>query len=66
MKFLAFAYTHTPCWRKHVFDCTQVSERNDSNFFAIVGAFVLGPALIILALAYATGYLDDLARNQFF
>ena len=41
----------------------QVSERNDSPFFAwLLAAFVL-PALCILAVAASTGYLDSLSRG---
>lgn len=45
---------------------TQVSTRNDSSFFALVGALVLGPVLLILGIAYGSGYLDSLAHNQFY
>lgn len=37
---------------------TQVSGRNDSVFFAAVGAFVLVPPLAILAIAVLTGYIQ--------
>ncbi|KAG2599656.1 hypothetical protein PVAP13_5KG421149 [Panicum virgatum] len=37
---------------------TQVSGRNDSVFFATVGAFVLVPPFAILAIAVATGYIQ--------
>jgi len=36
----------------------EVSRRNDTNFFAIIGAFVLLPPLIILGVAIATGYVQ--------
>jgi hypothetical protein len=36
----------------------QVSGRNDSVFFATVGAFVLVPPLAILAIAILTGYVQ--------
>ena len=36
----------------------DVSRRNDSQFFAIVGAFVLLPPLVILAIAILTGYVQ--------
>lgn len=37
---------------------TQVSGRNDSVFFATVGAFVLVPPFAILAIAVITGYVQ--------
>jgi hypothetical protein len=37
---------------------TQVSGRNDSVFFATVGAFVLVPPLAILAIGVLTGYIQ--------
>ncbi|CAL4948275.1 unnamed protein product [Urochloa decumbens] len=37
---------------------TQVSGRNDSVFFATVGAFVLVPPFAILAIAVLTGYVQ--------
>ncbi|CAI0383680.1 unnamed protein product [Linum tenue] len=36
----------------------EVSTRNDSVFFATIGAFVLLPPLIILGIAVATGYVQ--------
>ncbi|KAG6507630.1 uncharacterized protein LOC121981237 [Zingiber officinale] len=36
----------------------EVEQRNDSAFFATVGAFVLLPPLAILAAAVATGYVQ--------
>ncbi|MFS8024051.1 hypothetical protein Hanom_Chr16g01458681 [Helianthus anomalus] len=36
----------------------EVSRRNDSNFFATIGAFVLLPPIIILGVAIATGYVQ--------
>ncbi|OMO95886.1 hypothetical protein CCACVL1_05199 [Corchorus capsularis] len=36
----------------------EVSERNDSVFFATVGAFVLVPPLVILGIAILTGYVQ--------
>ncbi|KAG6504218.1 hypothetical protein ZIOFF_036549 [Zingiber officinale] len=36
----------------------EVGQRNDSAFFATVGAFVLLPPLAILAAAVATGYVQ--------
>lgn len=36
----------------------EVEQRNDSAFFATVGAFVLLPPLAILAAAIATGYVQ--------
>jgi hypothetical protein len=35
-------------------------ERDDTGFFLAVGAAFLLPALAILVVAYATGYLDRL------
>ncbi|XP_062217390.1 uncharacterized protein LOC133917518 [Phragmites australis] len=37
---------------------TKVSGRNDSVFFATVGAFVLVPPFAILAIAVLTGYIQ--------
>ncbi|KAF7037131.1 hypothetical protein CFC21_047586 [Triticum aestivum] len=37
---------------------TKVSGRNDSVFFATVGAFVLVPPIAILAIAVLTGYVQ--------
>ncbi|PWA98224.1 hypothetical protein CTI12_AA000380 [Artemisia annua] len=37
----------------------EVSQRNDTNFFATIGAFVLLPPIIILGIAIATVYLID-------
>ncbi|XP_015973174.1 uncharacterized protein LOC107496438 [Arachis duranensis] len=36
----------------------EVSQRNDSVFFATIGAFVLLPPLIILGIAILTGYVQ--------
>ncbi|KAI3744882.1 hypothetical protein L1987_57978 [Smallanthus sonchifolius] len=36
----------------------EVSQRNDSTFFATIGAFVLLPPIIILGVAIATGYVQ--------
>ncbi|MBA0703926.1 hypothetical protein Golax_016218, partial [Gossypium laxum] len=36
----------------------EVSQRNDSVFFATIGAFVLVPPLIILGIAILTGYVQ--------
>ncbi|KAF7815710.1 putative transmembrane protein [Senna tora] len=36
----------------------EVSQRNDSVFFATIGAFVLLPPLIILGIAVLTGYVQ--------
>ena len=36
----------------------EVSERNDSVFFATIGAFVILPPVIILGIAVATGYVQ--------
>jgi hypothetical protein len=36
----------------------EVTQRNDSTFFATIGAFVLLPPLIILGMAILTGYVQ--------
>ncbi|KAK8611624.1 hypothetical protein V6N13_131671 [Hibiscus sabdariffa] len=36
----------------------EVSQRNDSVFFATIGAFVLVPPFIILGIAIITGYVQ--------
>ncbi|XP_009790166.1 uncharacterized protein LOC107810436 [Nicotiana tabacum] len=36
----------------------EVSQRNDSVFFATIGAFVILPPLVILGIAIATGYVQ--------
>lgn len=36
----------------------EVGKRNDSVFFATVGAFVIVPPFAILAIAVLTGYVD--------
>nr|GMD90314.1 uncharacterized protein LOC109150617 [Ipomoea batatas] len=36
----------------------EVSRRNDSVFFATIGAFVILPPIIILGIAIATGYVQ--------
>ncbi|XP_074273133.1 uncharacterized protein LOC141596780 [Silene latifolia] len=36
----------------------EVSQRNDSVFFATIGAFVLLPPLVILGIAILTGYVQ--------
>ncbi|XP_015080312.1 uncharacterized protein LOC107023969 [Solanum pennellii] len=36
----------------------EVSRRNDSTFFATIGAFVILPPLVILGIAIATGYVQ--------
>lgn len=36
----------------------EVSQRNDSVFFATIGAFVILPPFIILGLAIITGYVQ--------
>ncbi|KAL3502934.1 hypothetical protein ACH5RR_037383 [Cinchona calisaya] len=36
----------------------EVSQRNDSVFFATIGAFVILPPVIILGIAIATGYVQ--------
>ncbi|KAI5433183.1 uncharacterized protein LOC127117772 [Lathyrus oleraceus] len=36
----------------------EVSQRNDSTFFATIGAFVILPPLIILGIAISTGYVQ--------
>ena len=35
-------------------------QRNDSSVFAWAFALFVGPALLILATAYLTGYLDSM------
>ncbi|XP_059283246.1 uncharacterized protein LOC132036865 [Lycium ferocissimum] len=37
---------------------TEVSRRNDSTFFATIGAFVILPPIVILGIAIATGYVQ--------
>nr|QQP23414.1 hypothetical protein [Sedum alfredii] len=36
----------------------EVSQRNDSVFFATIGAFILLPPVVILGIAIATGYVQ--------
>lgn len=36
----------------------EVSQRNDSVFFATIGAFVILPPFIILGIAVITGYVQ--------
>lgn len=36
----------------------EVSQRNDSVFFATIGAFVILPPFIILGIAILTGYVQ--------
>ncbi|KAG2309525.1 hypothetical protein Bca52824_029273 [Brassica carinata] len=36
----------------------EVSQRNDSVFFATIGAFVILPPLLILGIAISTGYVQ--------
>ncbi|KAK4369091.1 hypothetical protein RND71_012883 [Anisodus tanguticus] len=36
----------------------EVSQRNDSTFFATIGAFVMLPPIVILGIAIATGYVQ--------
>ncbi|CAM8978743.1 unnamed protein product [Rhodiola kirilowii] len=36
----------------------EVSQRNDSVFFATIGAFILLPPIVILGIAIATGYVQ--------
>ncbi|XP_062105733.1 uncharacterized protein LOC133817277 [Humulus lupulus] len=36
----------------------EVSQRNDSVFFATIGAFVILPPILILGIAIATGYVQ--------
>lgn len=36
----------------------EVSQRNDSVFFATVGAFIIVPPFIILGIAISTGYVQ--------
>ena len=43
---------------------SQVGERDDSKFFAVVAAAFFLPPLLILAWAISSGYLDTL-RGQY-
>ncbi|KAH6795565.1 hypothetical protein C2S51_036551 [Perilla frutescens var. frutescens] len=36
----------------------EVSQRNDSVFFATIGAFIILPPIVILGIAIATGYVQ--------
>ncbi|KAL8506255.1 hypothetical protein ACS0TY_017212 [Phlomoides rotata] len=36
----------------------EVSRRNDSVFFATIGAFIILPPIVILGIAIATGYVQ--------
>lgn len=36
----------------------EVSQRNDSVFFATIGAFVILPPVVILGIAIITGYVQ--------
>jgi hypothetical protein len=36
----------------------EVSQRNDTAFFATIGAFVILPPFIILGIAIITGYVQ--------
>ena len=36
----------------------EVSQRNDSVFFATIGAFVILPPIVILGIAVITGYVQ--------
>ncbi|WIA34474.1 hypothetical protein OEZ86_012805 [Tetradesmus obliquus] len=44
----------------------QVGQRNDSGFLAVLAASFLLPALVILAVAYSTGYLDSMYSNSLY
>ncbi|GJP84328.1 hypothetical protein CLOP_g14395 [Closterium sp. NIES-67] len=53
----------TPAQKRNLARATllsRVGERNDSPLFATIGALVLGPPLVILAVAFFTGYVDFL------
>jgi hypothetical protein len=39
-------------------------QRNDNGFLAVVAASFILPAVIILLVAYSTGYLDNLYTNS--
>lgn len=39
------------------------AQRNDAPYLALVGSLFFVPALVILGVAYSTGYLDRLAAN---
>jgi hypothetical protein len=41
-------------------------QRNDSRFLLILAGSFLLPALIILGVAYSTGYLDSLYSNSLY
>jgi hypothetical protein len=41
-------------------------QRNDSGFLAILAGSFLLPALVILAVAYFSGYLDNLYTNSLY
>lgn len=43
--------------------CPCVAQRSDNSFILIVGAAFLLPALVILAVAQGSGYLDALYSN---
>lgn len=36
----------------------EVSQRNDSVFFATIGAFIILPPVVILGIAIITGYVQ--------
>ncbi|KAF6260043.1 hypothetical protein COO60DRAFT_1700504 [Scenedesmus sp. NREL 46B-D3] len=44
----------------------QVGQRNDSRFLLVLAGSFLLPALVILAVAYSTGYLDSLYANSLY
>lgn len=43
----------------------EVSQRNDSVFFATIGAFVILPPIVILGIAIITGYVQLFPWNIF-
>ncbi|CAI5470907.1 unnamed protein product [Closterium sp. Yama58-4] len=53
----------TPAQKRNLARATllsKVGERNDSPLFATIGALVLGPPVVILAVAFFSGYVDFL------
>ncbi|CAI7900350.1 unnamed protein product [Closterium sp. NIES-53] len=52
----------TPAQKRNLARATllnKVGERNDSPLFATIGALVLGPPVVILAVAFFSGYCDS-------
>mmetsp|Transcript_40113 Transcript_40113/g.103823 ORF Transcript_40113/g.103823 Transcript_40113/m.103823 type:complete len:285 (-) Transcript_40113:213-1067(-) len=42
----------------------EVSERDDSKFFALIAAAFFLPAIVILLVAFGSGYMDELQMNN--